>query len=477
MPVRIRLGLLFALVTAILIAAGGFVFVSKLTASLRGSLAATLQVRAAATIKALPEGDTGDHKDSGGGPRTVPVRAVRSCLTPGVDSLSQVIGPAGTALPQAGTCSGRPLLAGSGLAAARRATLVTEAQGAQGAAPMLLYAEPVRRQPGTVVITGASLSTVDAAAWEVTKTLAIVGPITVLLAGLAAWLLAGAALAPVTRMRRQAAEMSARDQDAFLSVPRSRDEIAALASTLNGLLARLQGALSQQRGFVASAGHELRTPLSALRAELELADHPDRTRADLAAAIRAATADTDRIIRLAENLLLLARSDDGRPVVALRTMSIGTVLGPCAAGFAGLAAGQGATIASDVPDGLMADLDELRFRQVADNLLANALRFSPPGSTVLLRARSDGPAVLIEVLDEGPGFPAEFLPRAFDRFSRPDHSRSRQDGGAGLGLAIARALVEAHHGTVAVGNRPGGGAWARVVLPGPGSANSQSYEK
>jgi signal transduction histidine kinase len=476
-PVRIRLGLLFALVTAILIGAGGFVFVSKLTASLRGSLAATLQVRAAATIKALPEGDTGDQKDSGGSPRSIPPRAARSCLTPGVDSLSQVIGPAGTALPQAGTCNGQPLLAGTDLATARRAVLVTEVPSAQGAAPMLLYAEPVRRRPGTVVVTGASLSTVDAAAWEVTKTLAIVGPIAVLLAGLAAWLLAGAALAPVTRMRRQAAEISARDQDAFLSVPRSRDEIADLASTLNGLLARLQGALSQQRGFVASAGHELRTPLSALRAELELADHPDRTRADLAAAIRAATADTDRIIRLAENLLLLARSDDGRPVVALRTMSVGAVLGSCAAGFTGLAAAQDVTIDSDVPDGLTADLDELRFRQVADNLLANALRFSPPGSTVLLRARTDGPAVLIEVLDEGPGFPADFLPRAFDRFSRPDDSRSRQDGGAGLGLAIVRALVEAHSGTVAVGNRPGGGAWARVVLPGPGSTGSQSCEK
>ncbi len=477
MPVRIRLGLLFALVTAVLIGAGGFVFVSKLTASLRGSLAATLQVRAAATVKALPEGDTGDQKDSGGSPRTSPLRATRSCLTPGVDSLSQVIGPAGTALPQAGTCNGQPLLAGTDLATARRAVLVTEVPSAQGAAPMLLYAEPVRRRPGTVVVTGASLSTVDAAAWEVTKTLAIVGPIAVLLAGLAAWLLAGAALAPVTRMRRQAAEISARDQDAFLSVPRSRDEIAALASTLNGLLSRLQGALSQQRGFVASAGHELRTPLSALRAELELADHPDRSRADLAAAIRAATADTDRIIRLAENLLLLARSDDGRPVVALRTMSIGAVLGPCAAGFAGLAAAQEVTIDSEVTDGLTADLDELRFRQVADNLLANALRFSPPGSTVVLRARPDGPAVLIEVLDEGPGFPADFLPRAFDRFSRPDDSRSRQDGGAGLGLAIVRALVEAHHGTVTVGNRPGGGAWARVVLPGPVSTDGQSCEK
>lgn len=479
MPIRIKLALLFALGAALLIGIGGLVFVSQLTASLRGSLRSALETRAEAQARNLPEPDSPDKKasgdaSSGGRQATVtPVRTARgrtkqcpsAALAADGGNLSQVIGPSGVPLPIAGKCTGALLLTRTQLTAARRSPLITDARLGTGGQQVLLYATPVPSRPGTVVVEGASLSTVSAAAREVMTALAVGGPVAVVLAGLAAAMVTGAALAPVTRMRRQAAQISSRDADAVLSVPRTGDEIAALAGTLNDLLARLQGALSQQRGFVAAAGHELRTPLAALRAELELARHPGRSREELAAAILAASTDTDRVVALAENLLLLARSEDGRAVVALRTVRVAAVLGPSAAAFAGLAAQPCVALRTDIPDGLVADLDELRFRQVADNLVANALRFSPPNSTVRLTARRDGAAVVVELLDEGPGFPEEFLPRAFDRFSRPDDNRSRQDGGAGLGLAIVRALVDAHHGTVTVGNRPEGGALARIILP------------
>jgi len=478
-PIRIRLALLFALGTAILIGAGGAVFVSRLTASLRGSLAATLAVRATADARRVPDlgdaGDdpSGDSRPAGRGAAVTPIqraaRPARQCLPAGQvadgGAVGQLIGPSGAPLPVGGQCTGVLLLTPEQLAAARRGPLVTTARLGATGPQALIYARPAADHGGIVVVEAASLATVNAAASEVRTALLAGGPAAVILAGLAAALVAGAALAPVTRMRRQADLISARDADSALSVPRTRDEIAALAGTLNALLARLQGALSQQRGFVAAAGHELRTPLAALRAELELAGQPGRSRGDLAAAVRDALADTDRIIQLAENLLLLARSDDRRVIAAVRAIRVADVLEPCAASFAALAAQRGVTIGTEVPDGLVASLDELRFRQVADNLIANALRASPAGSRVRVTARREGGAVVIEVTDQGPGFPEDFLPRAFDRFSRPDDSRSSRDGGAGLGLAIVRALVEAHHGSVSVGNRPEGGAVARIVLP------------
>ena len=480
MPIRIRLALLFALGTAVLIGVGGAVFVSKLTASLRDSLAATLAVRATADIKnAADLADAVDGQqgaESGSARRPAPVtpiqraaRLTRRCVPASQvadgGAVSQLIGVSGAPLPVGGQCTGALLLTRAQLTAARRAPIVATARLGAAGPQVLIYARPVAGHRGIVVAEAASLTTVNAAASEVTTALLVGGPVAVVLAGLAAALVAGAALAPVTRMRRQAALISSRDADAALSVPRTRDEIAALAGTLNELLARLQGALSQQRGFVAAAGHELRTPLAALRAELELADHPGRSRDELAAAIREASADTDRIIRLAENLLLLARSDDGRAVAVPRAVRVAAVLEPCAARFAALAARGDVTVSTEISDGLVANLDELRFRQVADNLVANALRFSPPGSRLQIAARPEAGAVVIEVADQGPGFPEDFLPRAFDRFSRPDDSRSRRDGGAGLGLAIVRALVEAHHGTATVGNLPGGGALVRIVLP------------
>jgi signal transduction histidine kinase len=267
-------------------------------------------------------------------------------------------------------------------------------------------------------------------------------------------------------MRREAAEISDRDLGRRLGVPATRDEVAALGATINALLARLQEAVARERGFVADAGHELRTPLAILRAELELAARPGRSRAALVEAIHQAGEETDRLIRLAEDLLLLARADNHQPFLRPRRLGVPDLLHAAARGAEARAAEREVTVAVHVPEVLDVEADPDRLRQAVDNLLDNATRHSPRGGVVELSARVARPGLLtIEVNDRGPGFPADFLPHAIDRFHRAGDARSRDDGGTGLGLSIVRAIMRAHGGDAAARNRPGGGAAVRIELP------------
>jgi hypothetical protein len=329
---------------------------------------------------------------------------------------------------------------------------------------MLLLAMPAADARGTVVIAGISMDTVDQAVSRVETGLLIGGPIAVLLAGLGAWLLAGAALAPVERMRRQAAEISGRDADTALSVPSTKDELAALARTLNDMLARLNQALSRQRGFLAVAGHELRTPLAVLKGEVELALRPGRSRADLTAALREVAGETDRIIRLAEDLLMLAGADEGTPLVRLRRCDLVPVMTDAAAAWTEQARRKGIELKLASPEQLEIAADPDRLRQAIDNLTDNALRFAPPGSAIEMTLQRCGGNASLEVADRGPGFPPSFLPVAFERFSQPD-DRPDDHQGSGLGLAIVKTIVEALGGQVMAANRPGGGALVLMMLP------------
>jgi hypothetical protein len=287
----------------------------------------------------------------------------------------------------------------------------------------------------------------------------------VVAAGLAGFLIAGAALAPVERMRRDAAAISAVDQDATLDVPNTRDEIAALAQTLNDLLFRLQDTLERQRSFVASAGHELRSPLTILKMELELAGRPGRSKDDLVRAIHEAAGETDRLIHLAEDLLLLAESDDGLDFVHLQQVDLAELADRVVDASAARAATCRVALVLHAPPHLTARADPIRVRQALDNLLDNALRFAPTGSSVTLSVRQEGDEAELSVLDEGPGIAPEFIPHAFDRFSRPDCRHEHDQGSTGLGLSIVQSIAHAHGGEARITNRPGGGACAEFCIP------------
>ena len=317
-----------------------------------------------------------------------------------------------------------------------------------------------------LVVVGTASDVSDAAVDRVQNALVLGGSPAVLLAGAGAWLLAGAALRPVERMRREAADISDRDTGRRLAVPSTRDEIAALGATINDLLARLQEALERERSFVADAGHELRTPLAILRAELELAARPGRSREALVEAVDHAGVETDRLIRLAEDLLLLARADNAQPFLRPVPLLLPDLLAAAARGAGARAATRGVTVAVRAPAALTVVADPDRLRQAVDNLLDNATRHAPCASVVEMNVTADGTGMItIEIADRGPGFPVEFLPNAFERFHRADAARTRDGGGTGLGLSIVQAITEAHGGRATVGNRPGGGATATLELP------------
>lgn len=481
MSLKIRLALLFTVGSAAVLAGGGLLFVHELSAGLRASLVSTIQAQANLAGQDLSgrssqHGKVQEQPSSQGGVRSGASgdtgqdvqRAAQFPPPPSINQggyVTQVIDQTGRVLEASNASSSVSLLTSTERRAAQHNAVLLRRRVPGTRAPVLLLAQQVPDDPGAVFVTGASLRTLDNTIGRVETALFVGGPIGVLLAGMAAWLLAGAALSPVTHLRLQASEISARDEETRLAVPSTRDEIAALATTLNSLIDRLQGALSRQRGFVAAAGHELRTPLAILRGELELAGRQGRSRGELVAAVSAAAGETDRLIRLSEDLLLLARSDEGRPVVKLELRDLAAVLARSAEALAPSARSHGVALVLHAPGSVPVFLDEDRFRQVIDNLLGNALRFAPTGSAITVEVIARTDEVVVDVLDEGPGFPTEFLPLAFERFSRLEASRDREHGGAGLGLAIVKALVEAHHGQVTVTNRREGGACVSIRLP------------
>jgi signal transduction histidine kinase len=291
------------------------------------------------------------------------------------------------------------------------------------------------------------------------------GPPAVLLAGLAAWLVAGGALRPVERMRREVAEISEHGATAAIVVPGTHDEIANLAATMNDVLGQLKRALDRERRFVTDAGHELRTPLTILQAELELAGRPGRSREELAAAVESATGEVRRLAALAEDLLALGRDASVAP--RHEPVPLTTVVHESATAFEPRATAAGVRIRCEIKATVVVTGDAAQLRRAVDNLVDNALHFAPAQSEITVTVDRTGNTTSIEVADEGPGFPEDFLPDAFERFRRADAARTRRGGGTGLGLALVRAVADAHGGRAVAGNRPTGGASVRLELPCP----------
>ena len=316
-----------------------------------------------------------------------------------------------------------------------------------------LLARPVEAegQP-LIVVSGASLEERGDSLENLGTLLLIGGPLSLLLASGAGYGVAAAALRPVESMRVRAGGVSESDLSQRLPVPPTRDEISRLGETLNAMLSRLESAFARERGFVSDASHELRTPLAILRAELELALRRGRSTEELEAAIRSALEETDRLTRLADDLLLLARSDEGRLSVARERVAVNALLGTVSERFAARARGSGRAIEADAPADLTLVGDPVRLEQAVSSLVDNALRHSR--GTIRLSAHADGDFTELHVTDEGPGFSPDMVDRAFERFSRADPGRT--GGGTGLGLAIVQAIAHAHGGTAHVGGRDGG---------------------
>jgi two-component system OmpR family sensor kinase len=449
MPIRLRLALAFAAAAALLFAIGGWLFAATLSSAQLGVIDSQLTAQLAQATRYVP-----------GSART-PVAVPAARATPG-EYMLQVIDGAGQVYssPDTGTV---PLLSPAELAQARRAQIwVTRTIDGEATR---LTAAPLSGHPSLVAVAAVALEAYNATQSQVTRGLAVGGAAFVAISGLGAYWLARATLSPVERLRRQAAAISGRGDDAVLEVPPTKDEVAALARTMNDLLSRLGGALARERAFVADASHELRSPLAILRGELELAGRPGRSTAELATAVHSCAEEAERLARITDDLLVLARSDAGQLGLHPRQTDLRQLIESSVSRAAPLLAAAQVTCHTDVPAGTQARVDPDRIRQAVDNLLANAARLSPADAVIAIVARKDGADLRIEVRDQGPGFPDDFLPHAFERFRRADSARSRDDGGAGLGLAIVQAICAAHEGRATARNLPGGGAAVTLWLP------------
>ncbi|MGF7238581.1 MAG: sensor histidine kinase [Frankia sp.] len=451
MPLRLRLALLFAIATTAVLGVVGIAFYVQLRASLDSSLDTSLAARSDALATKLAD---------------LPADGARTTVG-GSEEIAQVLRLDGRVIASSANAGGAPLIADRRLNRARRGSVLFTAEVRERRSRLLATTARVGNDP-VVAVVGAPTDITDRAEDHVRDVMLLATAPAALAAGLAAWLLSGAALRPVERMRREAAQIGAHDPAGQLAVPTTRDEIAALAETMNDLLDRLRGALARERGFVADAGHELRTPLSVLKAELELAARPGRSRAELVDAVAGAAVETDRLVRISEALLLLARSDDGESFVTAEPVDLVGVLSASTRAAGSRAADRNVDVRLLVPEREIAvPGDAGLLRQAVDNLVDNAVRHSARGTAVQVSVLGDPEGgVVIEVADQGPGFPVEFLPHAFERFRRADPSRARTGGGSGLGLAIVRSIVTAHRGTVSAANRPGGGAVVQLRLPG-----------
>jgi signal transduction histidine kinase len=317
-----------------------------------------------------------------------------------------------------------------------------------------LAAHP-RSGPVTVY---ASLSTdqVNESTTELASSLAVGVPVLVVALALVGWLLVGRALRPVEALRTQAAAIPGTDLQRRLGRPVARDELGRLADTLNELLSRIERATGRQRQFVADAAHELRSPIASLQAQLEVtARHPDPAAA--AARAEGMLTDTARLSRLVDDLLALARLD-ANPRPRLQVVDLDDLV----LDEARRSRDRGVAVdASRVSAGRVLG-DPAALARVVRNLLDNAIRHAAGAVTV--RLGSDGATVTLVVADDGPGIPVAERQRVFERFTRLDDARSRDAGGAGLGLAIVADVVASHEGAVRIDdNRPG--ARFTVTLP------------
>jgi two-component system, OmpR family, sensor kinase len=325
-----------------------------------------------------------------------------------------------------------------------------------------LLAVPVQaRGRSQVVVVGTATEARGESLTDLAQLLLIAGPVALLLASLAAYGVAAAALKPVEAMRSRAAQISAAEPDRRLPVPPTDDEVARLGSTLNEMLERLGEALEHERAFVADASHELRTPLAILRTELELALAAGRSPEELRAALASAAEETDRLTQLSEDLLTIAQTVRGELPLRRTRLNLEEALEGVSRRFGRRAAEGGREITVSAPPSLVLGADRLRIDQAVGSMVDNALRYG--AGAIALEASAKERSVEIHVLDRGQGFPPEFLGRAFERFSRA--SSSDRDGGSGLGLAIVQTVARAHGGEAHAANREGGGADVWLALP------------
>lgn len=421
LSVRARTTLAATLVVALAISGVSFILLKSLEDSLVGELDRELRTQLDQVSMALREGEPVPASE---GPHNVAL-TVYAETGELVAQSEQQLKPAVPAKPGAAFFTAQP------------------AEPYVQTVPMRSASETVQTPAGErVVRASTSTDAVREATETATMGLLLGGPALLALVGVLTWLVAGRALRPVAAIRDEFTELSARNLHRRVPVPAARDEVSRLARTLNTTLDKLESSMRRQREFVADASHELRSPLSTVRTPLEVAlAHPDR--ADWPTVATEALEDLERLEALTADLLLLARLD-ANPPSEPGSVELAELI------RAQLDRRPPGTVHwnTELTDGVAVPGHRLQLARLLTNLIDNAE--SHAHDTAALRLRATGSEAILEIVDDGPGIPAEDRERVFERFTRLDEARSRDTGGSGLGLPIAREIATTHGGTLTI---------------------------
>jgi len=278
------------------------------------------------------------------------------------------------------------------------------------------------------------------------------------------WLVAGRVLAPIGRITAVARDIQATDLSRRIALAGPPDELRELADTFDAMLARLDDAFEGQRRFIQETSHELRNPLAVIRTNLDVAlADPDADAAELRRTAEVVVRNAARMSHLVDDLLVYARS--GAPAHEIVPLDLAVLAAEAADEFRAPAAARGLTLIAGAVPGLMVSADRIALRRAVANLLSNAVRLAPAGSTIAIAAGQDGDRRWISVSDEGPGIPADERKLVFQRFWRGDQASAREQGRSGLGLAIVDQIVRDHRGVVELTESAAGGSTFTIWLP------------
>jgi heavy metal sensor kinase len=338
-----------------------------------------------------------------------------------------------------------------------------------------LYVSPLtegQENLGTMVL-ALSLSQSRALLRQVLISLGVAIPVVLLVSASGGLFLSGRALSPVAAITDTVRQISAADLSQRLQIAFADDEIGRLARTFNAMLDRLDNAFKRERQFTADASHELRTPLGMLKTQLSLARSRPRSAAELLQMMSDMEGDVDRMTRLIEQMLTLARIEQ-RGVAALASVDLRDMLRQVTRELQMRAQEQQIELSLVLPSEVCLQMhgDAEQLRQVFTNLIENGLKHTPPGGQVTVSAERHWQTISVTVADTGEGIAAQHLPHVFERFYRADDARTRDHGGFGLGLAITQAIVHAHGGQIAVTSVPTEGTSFVVTFVDPSASDS-----
>jgi heavy metal sensor kinase len=316
-----------------------------------------------------------------------------------------------------------------------------------------------------LVLAVQPLDEIDADLAVLRRVLWLAAPLAMVLAAIGGYWLASRNLAPLASMAAQARRITHSNLETRLEVGAAAEELAVLSESFNELLSRLDQSFDHMRRFVADASHELRTPISIIRGEADVALAQDRSAAEYQQALAIVLDESRRLSRLVDDLLNLARADAGRVRLQVSEFYLNDLVAECCRSAQTLAVARGIALECPAHDDVAFRGDEELVRRMVMNLIDNAIRYTPAGGRVTAALEVRGGAVSIRIADTGTGIAPDAVAHVFERFYRGDKARSRQDGGFGLGLAIVKWIAESHHGAVELASAPGQGSAFTVTLP------------